>query len=185
RQQEFSDTIIQHRSDEELQTMYGEMEHRWQKIWEDPKVKPRSVLRTPFFAGSLALTDNRPGHFTEEDAHILERFAEAFSHGFRLLEEQNRALARANQFKSEFLANMSHEIRTPMNAVINFSALILEGVYGDITEDLKDAVQEIDRNSESLLALINDILDLSKIEAGAMKLQHAECIPEEMIENAI
>ena len=101
------------------------------------------------------------------------------------LAEANRQVEQANQAKSAFLANMSHEIRTPLNSVINFSALILEGVYGDVSEDMKDAVQEIDKNGEALLTLINDILDLSKIEAGRMELQLSECSPEGMIDTAV
>jgi signal transduction histidine kinase len=101
------------------------------------------------------------------------------------LEQQYRALEAANRLKSEFLANMSHEIRTPMNAVINFSALILDGSYGEINAELRDAVEEIDKNGVALLSLINDILDLAKIEAGAMKLKLTECEPEALLQTAL
>ena len=139
----------------------------------------------------IVLNHWKADQFNESDAQIVDRFAEAFSLGyarhldFRRLEEQNRVLEAANRLKSEFLANMSHEIRTPMNAVINFSSLILEGTYGEISEELRDAVGEIDRNGEALLALINDILDLAKIEAGAMKLQIDRCLPEDCLDSAI
>ncbi|MBT4140839.1 MAG: HAMP domain-containing histidine kinase, partial [Candidatus Latescibacteria bacterium] len=189
RLQQMDQTRITRRTEEEAKKVSKELQSIWgfSNIW----MMIRSTLRTPFSAGTIALTSDKPDHFTQEDARILERFSEAFSYGytryqdFRHLEEQNRALVRANQVKSEFLANMSHEIRTPMNAVINFSSLILEGVYGEITEDMRDAVEEIDRNGESLLNLINDILDISKIEAGGMKLQMGDCVPEDCIENAI
>ena len=186
--QQIEQTRIITRTKKEAQKLSQQLKSIW---GYGDQVEPRSSLRTPFFAGTIALTSHVPDQFTEQDARILERFSEAFSHGytryqdFRRLEEQNRALIRANQVKSEFLANMSHEIRTPMNAVINFSALILEGVYGEISDDMRDAVQEIDQNGEALLNLINDILDISKIEAGAMKLQLGDCIPEECIDNAI
>jgi len=101
------------------------------------------------------------------------------------LERAHQEVLQASQAKSAFLANVSHELRTPMNAIINFSALILEEAYGDISADLRDAVEEIDQNSDSLLALINDVLDLSKIEAGAMELRLAECAPETCIDTAI
>ena len=94
-------------------------------------------------------------------------------------------LEAASQAKSAFLANMSHELRTPMNSIINFSSLILDGVYGEISAEMRDAVEEIDGNSDNLLDLINDVLDLSKIEAGSMQLQLADCVPEVCIENAV
>ncbi len=86
--------------------------------------------------------------------------------------------------KSQFLANMSHELRTPMNAVINFSSLILEGIYGKISPELRDAVEEIDHNSEHLLELINDVLEVSRIEANAVQLDLAACVPAACIGNA-
>ncbi|MFH1570063.1 MAG: two-component regulator propeller domain-containing protein [Gemmatimonadota bacterium] len=101
------------------------------------------------------------------------------------LERAHQQVLEASQAKSAFLANVSHELRTPMNAIINFSSLILEEVYGGISADLRDAVEEIDRNGGNLLALINDVLDLSKIEAGAMELQLGECAPEACIDVAV
>ena len=103
----------------------------------------------------------------------------------RALEQAHQEVLRASQAKSAFLANMSHELRTPMNAIINFSSLILDQAYGDLAPQLRDAVEEIDRNSGNLLNLINDILDLSKIEAGAMTLSLAACDPATCIDNTI
>jgi signal transduction histidine kinase len=103
----------------------------------------------------------------------------------RALEKAHQEVMQASQAKSAFLANVSHELRTPLNAIINFSALILENTYGDISDDLRDAVEEIDHNGDNLLNLINDVLDLSKIEAGAMKLQFAECAPSVCVETAV
>jgi two-component system sensor histidine kinase ChiS len=103
----------------------------------------------------------------------------------RALEKAHQEVLRASQAKSAFLANMSHELRTPMNAIINFSSLIRDGAYGEITPDLRDAVEEIDRNGDNLLSLINDVLDLSKIEAGAMTLEMGECSPAACVETAV
>lgn len=101
------------------------------------------------------------------------------------LEQAHAEVVKASQAKSAFLANVSHELRTPMNAIINFSSLILDRAYGDISADMRDAVEEIDRNSDSLLSLINDVLDLSKIEAGAMQLQMSAVAPSSCIDTAV
>lgn len=185
------ETAIQSRSEEEAREMVRLYEKRYRiHPWPEEWVA-RSSLRCPFEGGAISLVHAKRDHFNESHARILERFAEAFSLGyarfqdFRRLEEQNRTLEAANRLKSEFLANMSHEIRTPMNAVINFSSLILDGSYGEINEDLRDAVEEIDRNGVALLSLINDILDLAKIEAGAMKLKVTECEPEALLQTAL
>ncbi len=86
------------------------------------------------------------------------------------IEEKNIKLKEADRLKSQFLANMSHELRTPMNAIIGFSALMEEKIYGDISEKQGDALNKIGKNAKALLQLINDILDLSRIEAGKIML---------------
>ncbi len=86
------------------------------------------------------------------------------------LKESNTELMRANNLKSEFLANMSHELRTPLNAIIGFSELLLDPGYGSLNGDQREYVSDILSSGRHLLELINDILDLSKIEAGKMKL---------------
>ncbi|MFW5748288.1 MAG: histidine kinase N-terminal 7TM domain-containing protein [Chloroflexota bacterium] len=102
------------------------------------------------------------------------------------MEEQMR---HANQVKSQFLATVSHEIRTPLNAVINFNQFVSSGLYGDVSEKQKDALEKSTRSARHLLSLINDVLDLSKIEAERMELYieddvdiHAEVV--EVIETA-
>ena len=89
----------------------------------------------------------------------------------REIEDKNRDLERADRLKSEFLANMSHELRTPLNAVIGYSELLQDGFYGSLTAKQGEYVTEIMNAGEHLLALINDILDLSKIEAGRLVLE--------------
>jgi len=186
-----NETVILVRTEDEARSMVPKWEKQYQVYPWPEQWLARSSLRCPFAGGAIAVTHTKPNHFTQNHARILERFAEAFSLGyarfldFRRLEQQNRALETANRLKSEFLANMSHEIRTPMNAVINFSSLILDGSYGEINEELRDAVEEIDKNGVALLSLINDILDLAKIEAGAMKLEITECEPEALLQTAL
>src|SRR5262249_53914046 len=90
------------------------------------------------------------------------------------LQESNLGLQRANSLKSEFLANMSHELRTPLNAVIGFSELLLDTGSGTLSKDQKDYVSDILSSGRNLLELINEILDLSKIDAGKMKLSLEE-----------
>src|SRR5688500_16686285 len=89
---------------------------------------------------------------------------------FRELEIRGRELEIVSQHKSEFLANMSHELRTPLNAVIGFSDVLLEGMFGEINDKQAEYLRDILSSGKHLLSLINDILDLSKIEAGRMEL---------------
>jgi signal transduction histidine kinase len=92
----------------------------------------------------------------------------------RELQKLNEQLRQASRAKSEFLANMSHELRTPMNAILGFVEMLLDGIYGDVPPELKEPLTDIQVNGKHLLNLINDVLDLSKIEAGRMELSLAE-----------
>jgi PAS domain S-box-containing protein len=87
-----------------------------------------------------------------------------------LLRRQHIALEQASALKSQFLANMSHEFRTPLNAILGYTHMLLHGVIGAVTENQRKSLSRIDSNSRHLLALINDILDITRIEAGRMPL---------------
>jgi|GEM_PF-1345131 len=100
---------------------------------------------------------------------IAER-TQSLQNANEMLELSNRKIQEADRLKSEFLANMSHELRTPLNAVIGFSELLLEKVPGPVTPDQEQCLQDILNAGKHLLALINEILDLSKVEAGKMPL---------------
>ncbi|MBN1200369.1 MAG: GAF domain-containing protein [Anaerolineae bacterium] len=89
---------------------------------------------------------------------------------FRKLEQRARELGEANRLRSQFLATISHELRTPLNSIIGFSETLIEGLYGELNERQHSRIDRIRRNSYDLLALINDLLDLSKIDAGRMQL---------------
>src|SRR5215472_15775586 len=101
---------------------------------------------------------------------------------FKELEDKSRQLEAASRHKSDFLANVSHELRTPMNAILGFNEMILDQVYGDISDDLKRPLTDIQQSGRHLLRLINDVLDLSKIEAGRMELSPSEYSVWETVE---
>ncbi len=94
----------------------------------------------------------------------------------------NEELAQTSKAKSEFLANMSHELRTPMNAILGFTEMVLDGLYGDIPAELHEPLTDIQVNGRHLLRLINDVLDLSKIEAGRMQLHPGEYSVREVVD---
>ena len=99
------------------------------------------------------------------------------------LEKANREIQEANRAKSEFLANMSHELRTPMNSILGFTELMKDGIFGEISESFQEPLDEIHKSGDHLLELINDVLDLSKIEAGRMELHPSECAIEGCVES--
>lgn len=99
------------------------------------------------------------------------------------LEISNRELEKANRLKSEFLANMSHELRTPLNSIIGFSEVLIDGLYGEVNEKQEKYLHNIFISGKHLLELINTILDLSKIEAGQMKLVYEEFDVRKVVED--
>jgi signal transduction histidine kinase len=101
------------------------------------------------------------------------------------LESRNREVQRATQLKSEFLARMSHELRTPMNAIIGFSDLLAEEAEGPLSDAYKMFVRHIRNGAKHLLALINDVLDLSKIEAGRIELTPEEFRAADALEEVL
>jgi signal transduction histidine kinase len=98
------------------------------------------------------------------------------------LQRLNQDLREASKAKSAFLANMSHELRTPMNAILGFNEMILDDLYGDVPEHLREPLTDIQVNGKHLLKLINDVLDLSKIEAGRMELALTEYSVQDIVD---
>jgi signal transduction histidine kinase len=149
------------------------------------------LLREGRVLGGLVMSRRTPGEFPSEVVDVLKTFATQSALAiqnarlFREIEEKGRQLEAASQHKSEFLANMSHELRTPLNAIIGFSEVLGERMFGDINEKQEEYVQDILGSGRHLLSLINDILDLSKIEAGRMELEVAEFDLPQAIGNAL
>jgi PAS domain S-box-containing protein len=131
------------------------------------------------------------GDYSEKEIGLLKTFADqaviAIQNArlFHEIEEKSHQLEIANRHKSAFLANMSHELRTPLNAVIGFSEMLAARYFGDLTEKQAEYVNDIHGSGRHLLSLINDILDLSKIEAGRMDLETVEFDLPAALENAI
>ncbi len=100
-------------------------------------------------------------------------------------EGRMRDLEAASRHKSEFLANMSHELRTPLNAILGFSEVLVEKMFGEVNEKQLDYLKDIHSSGQHLLSLINDILDLSKIEAGKMELQPSDFDLPEALQTSI
>ena len=156
----------------------------------------RAILAVPMvregqLIGCLAVTRNRPGEFPAETIELLRTFATQSALAiqnarlFHEIEDKSRQLEAASQHKSEFLANMSHELRTPLNAIIGFSEVLGERLFGDLNEKQDEYLKDIHASGQHLLSLINDILDLSKIEAGRMELERTDFDLPTAVDNAL
>jgi signal transduction histidine kinase/putative methionine-R-sulfoxide reductase with GAF domain len=156
----------------------------------------RAILAVPMvregqLIGCLVVSRNRPGEFPAQTIELLRTFATQSALAiqnarlFRETEVKGRQLEAASQHKSEFLANMSHELRTPLNAIIGFSDVLTERMFGELNEKQDEYVKDISASGTHLLSLINDILDLSKIEAGRMELERTDFDLPQAIDNAV
>ena len=134
------------------------------------------LLREDRLIGGLVVRRRAPGEFQKETVDLLQTFATQSALAiqnarlFREIEEKGRELEIASKHKSDFLANMSHELRTPLNAILGYTELILDNIYGDVPENIQEVLDRVEKNGRHLLGLINDVLDLSKIEAGQLVL---------------
>ena len=141
----------------------------------------RSVLVVPLLrpgkiVGAFVVRRKTPGLFQDSTVELMETFAAqsvlAIQNArlFSEIDEKSHQLEVASRHKSQFLANMSHELRTPLNSVLGFTEMLVDGLYGELPERAKVTLSRVQANGRHLLGLINDVLDLSKIEAGQLKL---------------
>jgi signal transduction histidine kinase len=149
------------------------------------------LVRAERVFGTLVLLRREEAAFPKRTNDLMKTFANqsvlAIQNArlFRELEEKSRQLEAASQHKSQFLANMSHELRTPLNAVLGYTEMLIDGVYGEVADEAREIMEYIQGNGEHLLALINDVLDLSKIEAGQLTLMLEEYAVLNVIEAVI
>ena len=148
------------------------------------------LLREDHIIGGLVVRRKSTGEFRPEVIELLKTFATqsvlAIQNArlFREIEDKSRQIEAANRHKSEFLANMSHELRTPLNAIIGFSEVLGERLFGELNEKQAEYTDDILSSGRHLLSLINEILDLSKVEAGRMELELAKFDLPLAIDNA-
>jgi signal transduction histidine kinase len=168
-----------------------------------PQVRPllaqsgyRSLLAVPLLieqqiVGGLVIYRQESGSFSGEVVNLLETFATqsvlAIQNArlFREIEDKGQQIEVASMHKSQFLANMSHELRTPLNAILGYTELIMDDIYGEVPEKIRDVLDRVQKSGHHLLSLINAVLDLSKIEAGQLTLSLSDYSIKEIVYTAM
>jgi signal transduction histidine kinase/CheY-like chemotaxis protein len=156
----------------------------------------RTALATPLLRedvpiGAIFIRRMERHPFSEKQIALLRTFADQAVIAienvslFHEIQEKSRQLEVASQHKSEFLANMSHELRTPLNAIIGFSEVLVEKMFGELNAKQEEYLNDILSSGRHLLSLINDILDLSKVEAGRMELEPGTFSLPEALDNGL
>jgi signal transduction histidine kinase/CheY-like chemotaxis protein len=159
--------------------------HGWRSMVAVPLRREEEII------GALIVRHRRKRALSEYTVELLETMASQSTvaiHNarvFRELEQKSRELEIASQHKSEFLASMSHELRTPLNAVIGFSDVLLDRMFGELNERQDEYVRDIRNAGRHLLELINEILDLSKVEAGRMELELDAVSIDDLVEHGV
>ena len=156
----------------------------------------RSNITVPLLAGGTAvgvffLDSLTPGAYTERDVDLVDPVAQQLALAidntrlFQEIEAKGQQLEIANSHKSQFLAHVSHELRTPLNAILGYTELIQDNIYGEVPDKIRSILLRVEENGQHLLGLINDVLDLSKIEAGSITLADLEYSMDEVVRAAV
>ena len=146
------------------------------------------LIRGDEVVGLLVVRRRAPGAFAKNTIDLLKTFAAqsllAIQNArlFHEIEDKGRQLEIASKHKTQFLANMSHELRTPLNGVLGYTELILDNIYGEAPAKMRRVVERVQANGKHLLGLINDVLDLSKIEAGQLMLSLNDYSIKDMVQ---
>ncbi|MCK5517374.1 MAG: GAF domain-containing protein [Desulfobulbaceae bacterium] len=162
----------------QISDLADELEHPLPYIREDgfSALLAVPLMRQDRLIGGLVVMRKYVGNFSDRTVDLLQTFAAQSALAiynaqlFKQIEEKSSQLELADKHKSEFLANMSHELRTPLNAILGYTELIIDKIYGDVPEKIEKTLVRLEKNGRHLLNLINDVLDISKIEAGRLTL---------------
>jgi signal transduction histidine kinase len=142
-------------------------------------------------AGLLVVRRQEPGEFSKTTVDLLKTFAAqsvlAIQNArlFSALHEKSLQVEIGSRHKSQFVANMSHELRTPLNAILGYTELVLDGIYGEIPARMREVMERVDVNGRHLLGLINDVLDVAKMEAGQLQIEMAEYCTNDLVRSAL
>ncbi len=156
----------------------------------------RTVLGVPMVRdgqviGAIVLARYQVRPFSDREIELVQTFADQAAIAienvrlFNEIDEKGRQIEAASRNKSEFLANMSHELRTPLNAIIGFSELLIERLFGELTARQEEYVRDILSSGKHQLAVINDVLDLSKVEAGRLDLERSTFSVSQAVSDAV